>query len=203
MGNTDYKKDAKYYLTLASSMVDDLSNHAGIVMYEIGQKRADIKDEIDAVGGKVFATAKGLVKGKVKYEIKKRKLKKEIDKEFQLILSILDKSDQLDPNAHLEGEDEDGTPKTISSNTIRAMAYYSAGRCYLAADKMKLALEAFDKSHNYVPSQEALNGYAITTKLQGGWGSTSKILEAFERVVEFNPYSEIGIEAAKQIARMQ
>lgn len=203
MGNTDYKKDAKYYLTLASSMVDDLSNHAGIVMDEIGQKRADIKDEIDAVGGKVFATGKGLVKGKVKYEIKKRKLKKEIDKEFQLILSILDKSDQLDPNAQLEGEDEEGGPKVISSNAIRALAYYSAGRCYLSADKLKLALEAFGKSHNYVPSQEALNGYAIATKLQGGWGSTSKITEAFEKVVEFDPYSEIGLEAAKQIVRMQ
>ena len=58
MGNTDYKKDAKYYLTLASSMVDDLSNHAGIVMDEIGQKRADIKDEIDAVGGKFLQLPK-------------------------------------------------------------------------------------------------------------------------------------------------
>mgnify|MGYP006960592896 FL=1 len=40
-------------------------------------------------------------------------------------------------------------------------------------------------------------------KLQGGRGNTAKIVEAFEKVVEFDPYSEIGIEAAKEIARMQ
>lgn len=155
------------------------------------------------MGGKIFSTGKVLIKGKMKYAFKKRKLKNEIDKELQLIVSTLATADQLNPNLKIEVKNDEGENTVISSNTIRSAAFHSAGRCYIAADKLKLALEAFNKSYDYMPSQEALNGYALATKLQGGWGSTSKILEAFEKVVEFDPYSEVGIEAAKQIARMQ
>ncbi|MCF6147718.1 MAG: hypothetical protein E3K37_03570 [Candidatus Kuenenia sp.] len=197
-----YKEDARYYLTLASSISEDLSQHSELVMSEIDQKRAEIRDEINAIGG-IFSAGKAVIKGKIKYANKKKKLKSEIDKELQLILNILSTADKLDPNLKIEVKDEESGNDFISSNTIRAGAFYSAARCYVAADKLKLAFEAFNNSYNYMPSQESLIGYAYAMKLQGGWGSTSKIVEAFEKVVEFDPYSGIGIEAAKEIARMQ
>ncbi|MBT6046721.1 MAG: hypothetical protein HOG49_07860 [Candidatus Scalindua sp.] len=198
----NYKEDAMYYLTLASSISVDLLSHSELVMNEIDQKRAEIRDEINAIGG-VFSLSKILIKGKIKYSYKKKKLKNEINKELQLILDILSNADKLDPNLKMEVKDDEGRCELVSSNTIRASAFYSAARCYIAADKLKHALEAFSKSYNYMHSQEPLIGYAYAMKLQGGRGNTAKIVEAFEKVVEFDPYSEIGIEAAKEIARMQ
>lgn len=189
MDNTkEYQTDARYYLALARSMIDDLYNHAKVI--------EDKSEELDKVSTEESSSLADSLKELWEIRAKEREFKYTIvqaEKDFELILINLNKADKLDPNARL---------KEYSSNDLRALAYMTVGYCYMRASELTQALLAFERSHNLKPNQEALSSYALALQLKGGWGSKTKILEALQKVVEFDPYSKLGLEAAKKIARM-
>ena len=196
MVKKDYEKDAQYFLKLALSFIMDMEQYAQASYEELAKKKEQLAEDIGGIRTTTLL-------GRVFIGAKKRGLHREIKKELKLIFEQLDKADKLDDNAVLKIEEEAGEKVERTSTSLRAIAWYMGGRCFLASEKTKEALEAFEKSFSLVPSQESLEMYAATLAVRGGMGSKQKILEAWQRVVDFDPYSAIGLEAAKRIARMQ
>jgi tetratricopeptide (TPR) repeat protein len=159
------ENDAHYYLALASSFLNDISNFI----------------------------AHRAIKGKIKVRL--------IKDELENALAQIDKAEQLDPKAHLE-EFKEG--EKVDCNFLRAKTYFlEAQALFEAGEKPSKILEACQKSLNYFQSQHTMYLTAMAIEKQGGTKAKSETVEAYQKVVNFDPYSDLGLSAAKKIIRMQ
>lgn len=189
---TNQEKSPEFNLRVAKSIVEEASQKIDEIWQIYESERKIAREE-----GKRFGLAKS------------------IRKELNVIMENLDRAatiiEDIEPSVSLD----DGT----NCKTVMSMIYFEKGRIYMKVaqiqsevyntvwkpgykSNLEKARDYFEKSYEIFPTQEASYNIALTLYV-GLSRNKEEIINAFQRVIEMNPDSEIAVEAGKIIAELR
>lgn len=194
-------KDVKYLLTLAGEFITSASERER-ANYEL--LSAATKNLFKAfIRGRISAGAKGGLKevfvGETPEEAKWKRqrsveLREELERELNIAEEIVNEANSLNPEATSE--------KGASADELMGMIYFVRGSISADAGDYRQALAQYEEGlkQALLEPQTIYFNYGLILEEAD---RSSEAVDVFEKAVDVDPKSEIGIKSAMEIRRLQ